>query len=867
MKLVIVESPSKAKTISKYLGKDFRVLASVGHVRDLPKSNKKAIDIEGGFVPHYEIVAKKADIIADIRAAAAKADEVFIATDPDREGEAIAWHLQELLTNKKLGGTVPKKEIKRITYHEVTKEAVEEALKQPRAIDEHLREAQEARRVLDRLVGYDLSGLIWKKVRYGLSAGRVQSPALRIIMEREREIRAFKPEDYWTITGNFKTAGKADLELTCVEEPRDKKEVDRILDIAQKNPWNILDIEESEQKRQPRAPFITSTLQQTASSRLGFSPSRTMGIAQKLYESGYITYMRTDSTNLGQQALGQIAATIEKKYGKEYLQFRTYSAKSKNAQEAHEAIRPSHFSKDTAGHNDEQKKLYRLIWARAVASQMVDARVARTKIVANVELEKPKGYAPAEAEVFLPSSGGRRQKELVPPRKAHQEGDQERIPDFTVAGSRVIFDGWLKADPESTGEEVNLPKCSKGEKLDLLSIDSLAKQTQPPARYTEAGLIKELEKRGIGRPSTYASITRTIETRGYVEKEGRSIKPTDTGDVVSSFLEEYFPTYISDTFTAEMENELDEIATGERTYLKTLSDFYGPFDKEVKSKEKLAKATNLGVADAKYKCPKCGASPMQIKLGRGGKFLSCSRYPDCDGALSEGGMEYKKDEPIGTDPTTGLPIFVLNGRFGPYVQLGVKPPKEKKTRKAKNTTKKEKTTATKKNSEAEVRKNVAEGTTNAFDDSQKDDKNIVNFSDKEKEAGAAHASKAFQKNNKNVVNFRDEGKGTAAPDNASPADKPVKPKMASIPKTMDPSKVTVAEALKYLSLPRILGTDPATGKDITASIGRFGPYIVRDGDFRSLKGADSPYDITLERALELLAIAKKPRGFAKKKKE
>jgi DNA topoisomerase-1 len=371
---------------------------------------------------------------------------------------------------------------------------------------------------------------------------------------------------------------------------------------------------------------------------------------------------------------------------------------------------------------------------------MADARVARTKIVANVS-----------AGVL-------------------------NIPDFIANGSRVIYDGWLKADPESTGEEINLPKCAKDEKLDLVSIDSLAKQTQPPARYTEAGLIKELEKRGIGRPSTYASICKTIETRGYVEKEGRSLKPTDIGDVVSSFLEENFPTYISDTFTAEMENELDEIATGERTYEKTLSDFYGPFNKEVKSKDKLAKATNLGVADEKYKCPKCGSS-MQIKLGRGGKFLSCSKYPDCDGALSIDGMEYKKDEPIGNDPATGLPIFVLNGRFGPYVQLGVKPEKPKK---------------------------------------------------------------------------------------GEP--KPQKPKMASIPKTIDPSKVTVADALKYLSLPRILGVDPATGKEVSASIGRFGPYIVRDGDFRSLKGLDSPYDITLERALELLAIAKKPRGFAKKKK-
>ena len=759
MKLVIVESPSKAKTISKYLGKDFRVLASVGHVRDLPKSNKKAIDIDNGFIPHYEIVPKKEAVISDIRSAASKADEVLIATDPDREGEAIAWHLKELLTDKNLGGKISSKKIERITYHEVTKEAVEEALKQPRAIDEHLREAQEARRVLDRLVGYDLSGLIWKKVRYGLSAGRVQSPALRIIMEREREIRAFVPEIYWNIKGQWKTEKKATVELTCVEEPRDKKEVDRILDVAKNNDWHVVDIEESEQKRSPKAPFITSTLQQTASSRLGFSPSRTMGIAQKLYEAGHITYMRTDSTHLSQQALGQIAGTVEKEFGKEYLQFRTYSAKSKNAQEAHEAIRPSKMSARSAGTTDEQKRLYRLIWQRTMASQMADARMARTKIIANV-----KGLNIENSKLKIDEKSA-------------------LIPNFIANGSRVIYEGWLKADPESRGEEVELPKCAKDESLELISIDALQKQTEPPARYTEAGLIKELEKRGIGRPSTYASICRTIEDRGYVEKEGRALKPTDTGDVVSSFLEEYFPTYISDTFTAEMENELDEIANGERTYVKTLKDFYGPFLKEVKSKDKIAKATNLGQADEKYKCPKCGSS-MDIKLGRGGKFLSCSRYPDCDGALMIDGTEIKKDEPIGNDPVTRLPIFVLNGRFGPYVQLGIKIPKAKKQK------------------------------------------------GKKKEE--------------------------------SPA--PVKPRMASIPKGVDLSSVTVADALKYLSVPRVLGAHPKTGKNITASIGRFGPYVVHDTDFRSIKSPLNVYDITLEQALELLAQEKKPRGFGRKKK-
>ena len=801
MRLVIVESPSKAKTISKYLGSDFRVLASVGHVRDLPKSNKKAIDIEGGFIPHYEVVPKKEIVIGEIRSAASKADEILIATDPDREGEAIAWHLKELLTNKKIGGNINVKKIKRVTYHEITKEAVLEAIEKPRDIDEHLREAQEARRVLDRLVGYDLSGLIWKKVRYGLSAGRVQSPALRIIMEREREIRAFIPENYWSIVGQWKTtsvtAKKAIIELTCTEEPRDKKEVDRILNIANKEEWHVIDIEESEQKRSPKAPFITSTLQQTASSRLGFSPSRTMGIAQKLYESGHITYMRTDSTNLGQQALGQIAVTVEKEFGKEFLQFRTYSAKSKNAQEAHEAIRPSKMAILSAGANDEQKKLYRLIWSRTVASQMVDARVARTKIIANVAT---KSVLTEKADIT---------------EKTRSIDSTTKIPDFTANGSRIIYEGWLKADPESRGEEVELPKCEKGEKLDLISIEALGKQTQPPPRYTEAGLIKELEKRGIGRPSTYASITRTIEERGYVEKEGRSLKPTDTGDVVSSFLEEYFPTYISDTFTAEMENELDEIASGERTYVKTLSDFYGPFLKEVKLKDKLAKATNLGTADAKFKCPKCG-SPMDIKLGRMGKFLSCSKYPDCEGALMLDGTEIKKDEPIGTDPVSGLPIFVLNGRFGPYVQLGIKLPKVKKVKKVKV---------------PKVKKIKAKKGEVAI------------------ETGTAEIT---------------------APENSAPlveAPATAKPRMASIPKGVDLGSITVKDAMKFLSVPRTLGTHPTTGKTVSASIGRFGPYVVHDGNYRSIKAPLSVYDITHEQALELLAQEKKPRGFAKKKKE
>ncbi len=605
MKLMIVESPSKAKTLEKYLGKDFRVVASVGHVRDLPKSNKVAIDIEGGFIPHYEISKGKEGIVADIRKLAKRADEVILATDPDREGEAIAWHIAE---------SVGLKNPKRIVFYEITKEAVEEALKHPRSIDIDLKEAQEARRVLDRLVGYDLSGLIWKKVRYGLSAGRVQSPALRIIMEREREIRAFAPVVFWTINALLQNNKKNELDFSCSVEPTEKKVADQIIELGEKGSWKIIDIKETKVARAPRAPFITSTLQQTASSRLGFAPSRTMQVAQKLYEAGHITYMRTDSTNLGAQARKDIEEVISKKYGVSYFESHTYTKKSKNAQEAHEAIRPTHMQNEILGANDEQKKLYRLIWQRTISSQMRDAQMMRTKVVANIT--------------------------------AFAQGSGESMPDFWLNGSRILFDGWTKADSNAQGEDVLLPQLAVGDDLKLLNIGSEQKQTEPPARYSEAGLIKELEKRGIGRPSTYASIIKTIVDRGYVEKIQKALSPTDTGEVVSNFLEENFKKYISDSFTAEMEDELDDIANGKRTYLKTLSDFYKPFLKEVKAKDKIIKANSFGVAPNGEKCPVCGGN-MVIKLGRSGKFLSCEKFPECTGARTIDGKAFEGPKDTG----------------------------------------------------------------------------------------------------------------------------------------------------------------------------------------------------------------------------
>ncbi len=798
-KLLIVESPAKAKTIGKYLGDEYRVVASVGHVRDLPKSNKSAIDIPAGFVPHYIISPGKEKVISEIKSLAKNASEVILATDPDREGEAIAWHIKE---------AVGLKNPARVTFHEITKEAVTEAVEHPRKIDEDLKAAQEARRVLDRLVGYDLSGLIWKKVRYGLSAGRVQSPALRIIMEREREIRAFIPEQYFVIQAETKTAKGESITFTCSEEPKTKAESDRILEIGKKNAWKVVDIEESEVKRSPRAPFTTSTLQQAASSRLGYSPSRTMSLAQKLYEAGHITYMRTDSTNLSKVAIAETLRVVEEQYGKDYVAPRTYASKSKNAQEAHEAIRPSHSSIEIAGTNDDEKKLYRLIRARTVASQMADAKIARTKIIANV----------AGSELAT---------------------KDKKIPDFTVVGSRVLFDGWLKVDTDARGEDVELPKVQANDPLTLVDILSQEKFTEPPNRYTEAGLVKELEKRGIGRPSTYASIIRTLEEREYVQKINKALVPTDTGDVVSSFLEKNFAQYISDDFTAQMEDKLDDIAIGKAEYVKTMKDFYGPFTNDVKSKESMDKVTNLGNADSKFTCPIC-SSPMIVKLGKGGKFLSCSTYPACTGALTIDGELIKGDEPIGYDPKTNLPIFVKVGKYGPYVQLGDKDSLEK---------------------------NLA-ATLIADERAQTEAIEAQNLA----EADAAVASaEALTKSSK--------GKGGKAANKAKAPAKPkkvkakkstIKPRMASIPKGKDLSSVIVEDALVYLSLPRQLGVMPETNKVITTSIGRFGPYIVHDGDFRSLKGADNPYEITLARAIEILREPKKvsTRGrWAKKKAE
>ncbi len=747
-RLLIVESPTKARTIGTYLGKEYTVLASVGHVRDLPKSNKDAVDIEGGFIPRYVIPADKREVIEKIERAAAKADEIYLATDPDREGEAIAWHIKEVAGLKKP---------QRVVFHEITKAAIEEAIAHPRAIDEHLRRAQEARRVLDRIVGYDLSGLIWKKVRYGLSAGRVQSPALRILAEREREITSFIPVTYFVLNALF-TSKAGDIATICAVEPQSKEEADRIVEAGRNATWTIASVTEKSEERNPRPPFTTSTLQQAASTRLGFAPSRAMRAAQKLYEAGHITYMRTDSVNLSAEAVAKMATVIEHDFGNEYLSLRTYKTTSKNAQEAHEAVRPTEPGRVKAGATPDEEQLYELIRTRTLASQMAAAKIMRTNIVAKADAD---------------------------------------IPLFAANGSRVMFPGWLALDTKARGEDIELPKVAEGDPLTLLSLDATEKQTEPPNRYTEAGLIKELEKRGIGRPSTYASTMKTIQDRGYVEKLGRALKPTATGMVVSGWLEEHFPQYISDSFTAEMEDQLDEIARGERGYTETLTTFYGPFEKAVHSGDKLPKATSLGDAASEFPCPLCGG-PMEFKLGRGGVFMSCKKYPDCLGARTEEGVELKGDEPIGHDPKTGAPIFIKTGRFGPYVEMEL--PEEPA----------------------------------ALEPPAPEAPEPVTKSSKKKVAKKKVAAKRSKKPKKAA-------------------------RRASIPAGTDLTQVTLADALKWLSLPRELGLHPTTGKPIFASTGRFGPYVGSDGEFRSLKPAvGDPYTVTFDTALALLAEPKKP---------
>jgi DNA topoisomerase-1 len=643
MQLVIVESPTKAKTISRYLGKDYKVLASFGHVRDLPKS-KLGVDVEHGFEPSYTIPVKSKPKVKELKDAAKKAKAILFATDGDREGEAISWHLAQILD-------VEPEKLKRLEFHEITEHAINHALANPRPLDMRLVDAQQARRILDRLVGYELSPLLWRKVQRGLSAGRVQSVALRLIVEREREILAFVPEEYWSVEGVFAKKGSDETfeaKLNSWQGKtldkmalKSKEETDKILEVIKKADWKITAVTEKEKKASPPPPFTTSTLQQAANTRLGFTSKQTMTIAQHLYEGlplgdegqiGLITYMRTDSVALADKFTGDANAFLKKEYGEKYAldEPRSYKTKSKGAQEAHEAIRPTDPNRtpdSVAAYLDPgELKLYRLIWQRAVATQMPEAKLLGTS-----------------ADI----------------------SSNEAV--FRATGQRVTFDGYLKIYPDQDKDKF-LPVLKEGESVDEKSVEGIQHFTEPPPRFSDASIVKVLEEDGIGRPSTYASTIATIIDRGYVERDERKrLFPTPVAFDVNDLLVKRFPNIVDFEFTARLEASLDKIADGEMEWRPLLEAFYGPFHQTLKAQEAEMEKEADKEAEGQV-CDKCG-KPMTVKRGRFGKFLACSGYPECKGTRPLKG-EAARPEPEPTDEkceACGAMMVKKVGRFGPFL--------------------------------------------------------------------------------------------------------------------------------------------------------------------------------------------------------
>ncbi|HUS60458.1 MAG TPA: type I DNA topoisomerase [Nevskiaceae bacterium] len=599
--LIIVESPTKSKTLTAFLGKDYQVVATMGHIRDLPKS-KLGVDVDHDFKPEYLLVANKKEAIKKLKLGAKKASKIFLATDPDREGEAIAWHVGQILK-------IPAKNLGRITFHEITKSAIKKALAHPGLINMQLVDAQQARRVLDRLVGYKLSPLLWRKIRRGLSAGRVQSVAVRLIVDREREREKFVPEEYWEIWAKLKKAGQAQTFLAQLAKVNGKRakvenktQADQIVDELKRAGYGVAQVEKKEVFRNPVPPFTTSTMQQRSAQLLRFSGRRTMRAAQSLYEKGLITYHRTDSVTLASQAITALRVYIKNTYGEKYLpeKPRFYKIKSKVAQEAHEAIRPTDVEVQAERQQirrDEQR-LYELIWKRAVASQMTAAIWDATKIDIQAEGKK---------HVYL----------------------------LRAEGKVMKFNGWLvvyekSRKPESQKDkEAELPGLKKDDELDLIKVKPEQKFTQPPPRYTEATLIKVLEEKGIGRPSTYAPIIWTIQGRQYVEKQEGKFQPTLLGTTVSDFLVEYFPKIMDYQFTAKMEDDLDEIANGKQQWVPVIREFYEPFEQKLAGVTRVAERVKVPTEATGENCPQCKKGKLVIRVGRFGKFISCSRFPDC----------------------------------------------------------------------------------------------------------------------------------------------------------------------------------------------------------------------------------------------
>lgn len=783
-KLVIVESPTKAKTIRKFLGKDYVVESCMGHVRDLPQSAKDipekykkeawsrlGVNVDKNFEPIYCIPKNKLKVVSNLKSLIKDADELILATDEDREGESISWHLLEVLN--------PKIPSKRMVFHEITKEAIQKSLNEFREIDFDMVKAQEARRILDRLVGYTISPLLWKKIAFGLSAGRVQSVAVRLIAEREQERIRFVRSKYGSLSGNAeKSASDFQVRLSGYQNKklaigkdfdetngqlRDERK-DKVVVLDEKTAealkaklkgqtLKVTEVEEKPVSRKPAPPFITSTLQQEANRKLGFSSREAMQVAQKLYEQGLITYMRTDSTFLSTQAIEAARAGIKTLYGKEYLPAtpRDYSSKkSKGAQEAHEAIRPAgtiFVKPDDSGLSGPQYKLYDLIWKRTIASQMVNAEQKQVSVKFEFQ-------------------------------------DTE----WSSSGMTITFPGFLKAyveghdDPDQSlsDREVHLPLLKVGEDIKVKNYEYNDHETKPPARFTEASLVQKLEKEGVGRPSTYASIIGTIQDRGYVKKVGNQLQPTFTALAVSNLLKKHFPDYVDLNFTSEMENSLDEIASGDvdwNDYLKQIYFGKQGLKNQVESKEgdispDESRAIHIsGLEDYSFRVGKYGA--YVCRKDEEGKEV-CASLPEEKAPADVSADEAEKlidqkingADSLGKDPQTDLPVYVLTGRYGPYVQLG---------------------------------------------DMEGEDS---------------------------------------------------KPKRVSIPAQMDHETLTFEQALKLLSLPISLGDHPELGKEIKASLGRFGPYVVCDGDFRSIPKDMDLFSISLEDALHLLSQPKKGRGRA-----
>lgn len=766
MHLLIVESPAKAKTINKYLGKDFQVLASFGHIRDLP-SKDGSVRPDEDFAMDYQISPDSTKHVKAITDAVKNADSIYLATDPDREGEAISWHIIEAMRQKKaLKKDLP---IHRVVFHEITKKAVTTAVANPRDIDMNLVNAQQARRALDYLVGFTLSPVLWRKLPGSKSAGRVQSVALRLICEREAEIEVFVAQEYWDIALHCQNQKNQPFKakLTVFDQEKlekftisNEKQANTMAEAIAKNSFKVAKIEKKQARRNPYAPFTTSSLQQEASRKLFFGTKKTMQVAQKLYEGialdgetvGLITYMRTDAVTVSQEAIDGTRKMIEEVYGKKYLPDapRSYKTKAKNTQEAHEAIRPTDVTRrpeDLKAFLDkDQLALYTLIWKRMVASQMESVVLDQVR----ADLTNEKGDIVARAN-----------------------------------GSTIAFDGFYclyqeGKDDESEEDDDNprLPPLEEGETIAVDKVEPAQHFTQPPPRYSEASLVKKLEELGIGRPSTYASIISVLQDRKYVVLDKRRFIAEPRGRVVTSFLTEFFPKYVEYDFTANLEDELDTVSHGKLDWKALLKQFWGDFyakTEEVKTFQQsdVIRALNVALADYLFpkdehgnpnrKCPSCDDGKLSLKLGRYGAFLGCSNYPDCkhtrqlDGEEGEEGAQDIQDRMLGQDPETGLDVLVKKGPYGFYIQLG------------------------------------------------------------------------------------------------EPAEKGEKPKRMSLPKNHDPMTISFEDALALISLPREVGIHPETKKKITASIGRYGPYINHDGKFISLKDEDDVLTIGMNRAVNLIA--------------